>query len=106
MTVLESRTVDWWAVQKFVEPLLDEAGSWPLAGSLAWQQIPDDDPAKLAAVLDAGRHWALRIDTCQDALAQASQAISTAADWPLISRRIHQRRTSGYIPRKASCDRR
>lgn len=94
-----SRVVDWWSVHEFVTPLLEEAGSWPLAGSLAWQHLPDS-PAKLAAVLDAGRHWALRVDTCQAALAQASHDISGAADWPLIARSI-RRRNAAYIRRSA-----
>lgn len=101
MAVFASRTVDWWAVHTFVVPLLDEAGSWPLAGSLAWQQLRDDDPVKLAAVLDAGRHWALRVDTCQTAMAQASQGISAAADWSAVARSIRRHRAA-YIPRRTA----
>ena len=100
MAVFASRTVDWWAVHTFVVPLLDEAGSWPLA-DLAWQQLRDDDPDKLAAVLDAGRHWALRVDTCQTAMAQASQDISTAAEWSAVARSI-RRHHAAYIPRRSA----
>jgi len=95
---MESRTVDWWAVHLYVEPTLAEVGSWPLVGSLPWQHLPTDDPAKLAAIFDAARHWALRVDTCQAALAEASRDIAAAADWPRIGRQAMQRR-GVYIPR-------
>lgn len=98
--LIESRTVDWWEVHCYVLPFLDEAGSWPLAGSLAWQRLPDC-PAKLAAVLDAGRHWALRVDTCQTALSQASHDVSAAADWSAIARNV-RRRNAAYIPRRSA----
>jgi hypothetical protein len=100
-TDIASRTVDWWPVSEFVLPMLTEVGCWPLAGTLTWQQLRDDDPAKIAAVLDAGRHWALRIDTCQAALAQAGQGISAATDWPAIARSI-QRHRDVYIPRRTA----
>ncbi|ORV86850.1 hypothetical protein AWC11_16985 [Mycobacterium interjectum] len=98
---IESRSVDWYSVHLFVIPVLDEAGSWPLAGSPAWRQLPDGHPAKLAAVLDGGRHWALHVDVAQEALAQASRAISAAADWAEISRDI-RRRNAIYIPRRSA----
>lgn len=98
---IESRQIDFYAVHLFVVPLLDEAGSWPLAGSLTWQNLPDDSPIKVAAVLDAGRHWALRVETAQAALAQASHDISAAADWPDIARRI-RRRHALYIRRRTA----
>lgn len=96
---MESRTVDWWAVHLYAEPTLSEVGSWPLVGSLPWQALPTDDPAKLAAVLDAARHWALRVETAQDALAEASREISAAADWTELATSIHRRR-GVYIPRR------
>uniref|UniRef100_UPI00389A1164 DUF2742 domain-containing protein n=1 Tax=Mycobacterium sp. HUMS_1102779 TaxID=3383487 RepID=UPI00389A1164 len=93
--------MDWWPVHLFVVPMLDEAGSWPLAGSPAWQRLDDSDSRKLAAVLDGGRRDALRIDTAQAALAEASQAISAGADWSSVAREIRQRNTV-YIPRRRS----
>ncbi|WP_230865192.1 DUF2742 domain-containing protein [Mycobacterium canetti] len=96
-----SRTVQWWPVHLFVVPLLEEVGSWPLVGSLTWQQLPDDHPAKTAAVYDGARHHALRIETAQTALAEASQAISGAQDWPALSRDI-RRRSGIYIPREVA----
>ena len=99
--LLASRSVDWWAVHEYVSPLLEEVGSWPMAGTLAWQQLPPDHPAKLAALFDYARHHALRVDAGQAALAEASRDISAAADWSVISRNMLQH-NSIYIPRKAS----
>lgn len=99
--IIESRTVDWWAVHQFVLPLLEEVGSWPMVGTLTWQRLPGDHPAKLAAIYDAAQHHALRLETAQTALAQASQDISAAEDWSAIARTI--RHKSGiYIPRRVA----
>jgi hypothetical protein len=96
-----SRSVDWWAVHQLVAPLLGSIGTWPVAGSIAWRQLDDDDPRKWAALLDAARHWALRIETAQAASAQASQNVSAATDWSAIARSHQSRRNSpAYIPRK------
>ncbi|MEE2855405.1 MAG: DUF2742 domain-containing protein [Actinomycetota bacterium] len=97
---IESREIDFYSVHLFVLPMLEEVGSWPLAGSPAFQQLDDSDPRKLAAVLDGGRRDALRNDAISCALAEASHDISTAADWPGIARTIHQRHTV-YIRRSA-----
>lgn len=56
------------------------------------------DPVKWAAICDAARHWALRVETCQAASAEASRDVSAAADWPAVSREI-QRRRDAYIRR-------
>jgi hypothetical protein len=98
--VTDSRSVDWWAVYQFTLPFLQEVEGWPLVGSLPWQRLPDHDPAKLAAVLDAGRDWALRAEVAQAALAQASHDISASADWSGIARSI-RRRHPIYIRRTA-----
>lgn len=90
MSAVASRTVDWWSVHQYAEPLLKEVGSWPVVGSLPWQHLPTDDPAKLAAVLDAARHWALRLDWCQEAMAEASKAVAASTDWPAVAREIRQ----------------
>lgn len=92
--------VAWWEVHSWVQPYLDAAGSWPMAGTPEWVALPDDHPAKLAALLDGARHWALRVDTAQEAMAQASRAISAAAPWSAIARRIHQGKPDSYIPRE------
>jgi hypothetical protein len=98
---LGSRTIDWWSVHLYVLPVLDEAGTWPIAGSPTWEELASDHPAKLAAVLDGGRRDALRNDTIGAALAAASRAISGAADWSCMSRTIRQR-SGVYIPREVA----
>lgn len=70
-----------------------------MAGTLDWQRLADRDPAKLAALFDAARHHALRVDTAQTALAEASHAIASAADWRQIASEIQQLRNSRRIAR-------
>jgi hypothetical protein len=86
--LIASRQVDWWSVHEFVEPLLSQAGRWPVAGSVTWRQLDDTDPAKWAALLDAARHHALRVDTAQENHAHASKDVSAAVDWKAISHRL------------------
>lgn len=88
----------WWGVHEWVNPFLERIGAWPMVGTTAWSDLADDDPAKLAALLDAAQHWALRVDTCQEAMAEASRAVSQAADWGAIAQRMANKSTS-YIPR-------
>ena len=45
-------------------------------GTPAWCSLANDDPRKWAALLDASEHWALRVDTCQEARCEASSDIS------------------------------
>jgi hypothetical protein len=85
---VSSQQVAWWEVHSYVAPLLEAVGSWPTVGTPAWCDLVDDDPRKLAALLDASRHWALRVETCQTAQIQASHAISAAADWSAIAYRF------------------
>jgi hypothetical protein len=72
-----------------------------MAGTPAWCLLDDDDPAKVAALFDAAQHWALRIETSQQAKCAASREISTAAEWSAIATEIWQRRKV-YIPREAA----
>lgn len=101
MTPPFAQQVSWWSVHLYVEPLLAAVGRWPMAGSVEWCALPDDDVRKLAAVLDGGRHHALRVETAQVALSEASRDISGAADWTSVSREMLQR-NAVYIPRRAS----
>jgi hypothetical protein len=78
---------------------LESVGQWPMLGTPGWCELPDDDPAKLAALLDAARHWALRVDMAQQAAADASRAISGAADWSSIANEM-RRRKGAYIARQ------
>lgn len=89
---LHSRSVSWWPVHEFVERMTATVPGWPMAGSPAWCALADDDPRKLAAVLDAGQHHALRVETAQEERAAASQSVAAGADWPAIAQEILQRR--------------
>ncbi|HSS25895.1 MAG TPA: DUF2742 domain-containing protein [Mycobacterium sp.] len=96
-----SQAVSWWSVHEFVTPLLAEAESWPLAGSPEWCDLEDTDPRKVAALFDGAQHWALRLETCQEQLAEASRDVSAAADWSAIATEIYYRR-GAYIPREVA----
>jgi Protein of unknown function (DUF2742) len=85
---ISAQSTSWWDVHQFVQPCLDQVGGWPLIGSPEWCLLPDDHPAKWAALLDAAQHWALRVETCQVAECEASHEVSAAADWGHIGRQI------------------
>jgi hypothetical protein len=80
-------------VHEHVAPVLARVKSWPMAGTPEWCSLPDDDPRKLAALLDAARHWCFRleINTEAQALAEASHDISAAENWAVIAHQIHGR---------------
>ena len=84
---MTSQHVSWWTVREFVAAHI-QADHWPMVGTPAWCLLDDDDPVKLAAVLDAASHWALRVETCQQAYADAGGEISAAADWSHIAEHI------------------
>jgi hypothetical protein len=88
-------------VQPYLQPYLDAAGPLPMVGTPAWCDLDDTDPRKLAALLDAAQHWALRVETCQEQLAEASHDISAAADWSSVATEIYSRR-GVYIPREVA----
>jgi hypothetical protein len=69
-----------------------------MVGNPAWCALPDDDPRKVAAIYDAAQHHALRVETAQTALAEASRHVSEAADWSRIAREIRDRQAV-YIGR-------
>jgi hypothetical protein len=100
-----SRQVSWWDVHEYVQPLLTDTGSWPAAGTPAWCVLADDDPRKLAAVFDAAQHFALRVETSQVAMAEASHEVSGGADWSHIAQQAFRRACAvafgTYIPRMA-----
>jgi len=85
-----SQSVSWWRVHEYVTECVGTLTDWPMAGTPAWCDLDDWDPRKLAAVLDAGQHHALRVETAQEARAQASKAISAAADWRGIAQELNQ----------------
>ena len=90
MSLIISQQVSWFSVHTFVAPLLDQVVSWPMVGTPAWCQLDDTDPLKLAALYDAARHWALRLETCQVADCEASKDVAAAADWSAIASRLRQ----------------
>jgi hypothetical protein len=94
-----SAAVSWWSVHEWVTRHLESVATWPMAGTPQWGALPDDHPAKLAALLDAAQHHALRVETAQEARAQASQAISAAADWSALATEVRWRGSSARIPR-------
>jgi hypothetical protein len=96
-----SQAVAWFEVRQYVAPFLQRVGSWPMAGTPQWCELADDHPAKAAALYDAAQHWALRVETCQTALAETSHDVSGAADWKAIATEI-QHRHGVYIPREVA----
>jgi hypothetical protein len=92
--------VSWWSVHEYVAPILAAVGTWPTLGSAEWVALPDHAAAKWAAILSAAEHWSLRLECCQEGLAQASRDVSTAENWSAIATEITQRRSGGYIPRE------
>ena len=85
-----ARSVSWWSVHEYVTGFIGTLTDWPMAGTPEWCDLDDYEPRKLAAVLIAGSHHALRVETAQEANAAASKAVAAAADWPAIAKEIHQ----------------
>jgi hypothetical protein len=95
-----SRQVSWFPVYEFATQLLTPVHNWPAAGTPAWQELPDNDPRKLAAVIEAGVHWSLRIDAEQEARARASRDIAASSDWPALARNLRRQPGPAYVPRE------
>jgi hypothetical protein len=95
---VSSRQVSWWSVHQWVAERLADLDDWPMAGTPEWCELDDTDPRKLASILDASRHWCLRLETCQQQLAEASHCVSQGADWSSIADEM-RRRHKVYIPR-------
>lgn len=99
-----SRQVQWWLVHEFLGAVLSQAnvGTLPWAGTPEWCAMSDGDPRKLLALAVAGEHHVLRVEVAQAAQAEASRAISGAADWPAIAREIERLRASARLPRRGA----
>jgi hypothetical protein len=95
---LASQQVSWLAVHDFAVARLRKVEDWPMIGSPVWCDLGDRDLAKWASVLDAAQHWALRLETCQAAHAEASRDVSAAEDWLAVAR-IAKRRSDFYSAR-------
>jgi hypothetical protein len=80
-----SAAVSFSDVHEHVAPLLEQVGSYPLVGTPDWCSLPDGDARKIAAIYDAAQHWALRVESCQQARCDASHAVSAGANWTAIA---------------------
>lgn len=107
MAGIDSRTVLWWPVHDYATQLaatlgVDLADRLPFPGTLPWLALPDNHPVRHAAMLQAASQFVLRIETAQEARAEASKAIAASTDWRQVAREIRQRRTcQARIERKA-----
>jgi hypothetical protein len=61
-----------------------------MLGSPQWCALPAGDARKLASLFDAARHHALRVETAQQALCDASRAVAAEADWRAIGKEMLQ----------------
>ena len=93
--------MSWWDVHEHVTPYFERVGSWPMLGTPAWCALADDDARKIAALSDAAQHWALHVETSQQAKYDASQVVSESQTWCDIAQEI-QRRRDVCIPTKAA----
>lgn len=71
----------------------------PIAGTLQWCGLPDDDARKLLAVVLGGVREALTNETHQDAIAQAAEDVHGGEDWSEVSRQVRRRREIDEIRR-------
>ncbi|MHC9292496.1 DUF2742 domain-containing protein [Mycobacterium sp. LTG2003] len=105
-----SRQVAWFETYSYAARLATShdvnLNNLPIPGTPQWCGMPDDDARKLLALILGGVREALANDTHQMVMAEASQAISAAADWTAIANGIRRRqdatRSGAYIPRRAS----
>lgn len=88
---VDSQAVSFWEVHQWVEKFLATAGDFPMCGTVAWSELADDDKRKWAALLDFAQHHALRVETAQEARAEASRAVAGSADWSKIAQEVRQR---------------
>jgi len=100
-----SRTVCWWPTHTFIADLLarfgfEDGAHLPYPGTAAWLELDDADPAKRAALLVAADHAVLRLETDQQARAQAAKDVAAEGGWSAVAQRIAQGRGGAYIPRR------
>jgi hypothetical protein len=99
-----SRQRAWWPVHEFIEAVVPQAnyGPIPAAGTPAWCELAQGDPRKLLALAIDGEHHVLRVETAQEALAQASRDVAESADWSGVARGIQRRASGVYIARRVA----
>lgn len=88
--------ITWEPVHAFVGRLLAGRTTTIIAGTDEWNALPDNDPAKVLAVLTAGSRWCLEqaLDQLDERRATAKQAavdISEARDWAAVAKYIRDR---------------
>lgn len=88
--VLGSQQVSFTPVLEFWRAVVAQAnvGPLPWPGTPSWCAMSDNNPQKLLALAEFGVHHAVRVEAAQAARADASKAISGAADWLRISREV------------------
>lgn len=97
MSGIDSRAVAFWPVMEFALKRAESSGIdlltdvLPVPGTPTWCALSDGDPLKAVSLMLGGCREALGHETAQEARAEASQAVSTAADWPAVAREIQQR---------------
>jgi len=89
--VAAAQQVSWWDTHVFISKLTAHHLNLPPAGTPAWCAMSDGDPRKLLALAVAGEHHVLRVETAQQARADASKAVAGAADWAKVAREMQQR---------------
>lgn len=99
---MTSNQVTWTTVLAFVERRGIDPATVLTAGTPAWQALDDHHPDKLAAVLAAGVHHALRLDLNQEVVADASKAVAGAEDWSAVAQCIRSGRGNAYVPRRTA----
>lgn len=99
---MNSQQVCWTAVLAFVERRGINPTTALIAGTPAWAALDDQHPDKLAAVLAAGVHHALRLDLNQEVVADASKAVAGAEDWSAVAQCIRSGRGNAYVPRRTA----
>lgn len=91
------RSINWYETFAFASriaaqhDLLLEHRALPIAGTMQWCGLPDNDARKLLAVLLGGVREALINSARQDAIADAGEQISTAEDWSHVAQQVQRR---------------
>ncbi len=97
-----SRQVSWFEVYTFAERVAAGHGlaldHHLIPGAPKWCGMPDTDARKLLAVILGGVRDALRNDTHQAAMAEASKQVAASEDW----RRVGRPRPAAFIPRRTT----
>lgn len=95
---LASREVNWYETFAFASRVAAQHGlcldhrQLPVAGTLQWCGMADDDARKLLSLVFGGVREALANDARQDAITQAGEAISAAENWTEVARQVQRRR--------------